>query len=558
MPRVPGYEEQQAALKPLPGVRESSVVTPSFLSLGHARTEQTGQQITQAGGQLAQVAVRAQEELNGNRIFEAETALDGEMIRLNEWITEHRGQRAWGLTGRVERALDDIQTKTLSTLENEPQRQTVGRKLAKARSAAMERVTAWEIQQREISTKNVAVAAIKSSQDRAISAVGSPSEKLEIDNASSVIRQNLDWLQEVYGLSPEEAEVQSKTESSRLHLGVIQRKLLAGDATGARDYFEGSKMEILGDLYDDVEAKLKGSETQLKARDAADAAIALGDGNLAIATDEIRKAKLDPDVEKAALGRIREIDADNDELKREQQKDHNNAAWQSFFDGGSRMSAVPAMLLHNADPATRLAMQHEADRILAQKKGDSAATVKTDPNLYYQLRKLIHDDPKAFRATDLRKYFAQLSPNDREEFIKLQTAPDEKVKDVISLYRQLVIAHGIMGLTDGDIEQKAIFDQAVVQAANNATHDKGSPLDLNERQRIIDRMMIPGAVPGFLFDKRRRYYQVIGTEDERRFKLEYSDYDVQRMTKAFQDQGVRAPTRSQIEEAIRFMYGLPR
>lgn len=555
MPKVPTYDDSVVSLRPVPDAAQRSVVSPSFLAANPARAEHALQGVSQAGGQLAQIALRQQEERNLNQVFEATTALDEEMVSHGAWLREYKGQAAWGVTAKSEKRWTEYGTKALGNLENDEQRRVFKQKLDRAHTTARENAMQWEERQREQSTRANAVAGIRSAQDRAIAAVGTVGEKFEADNATKAIRQNLDVMQEFYGLAPDEAALASKTEYSRLHLGIIQRKLVAGDTPGARDYFERSKPEILGDVLPDVEAKLKAGETQVQARDAVEAALALTDNNVDLARDEVRSAKLAPEVEKAAVLRLREIDSENDEREREKQKDANDAAWGAFFSGGSRLSAVPGPLLHNADPATQLAMRHESDRIIAQRKGKADAASKTDPETYYSLRQLMANDPAAFKAMDLRKLIPKLSPSDFEEFVKLQTN-DEKVKDLVTIDKQLNIAHGLMGLGAKDVDEKATFDQAVIEQLDIATRERGKPLTMEERQKVIDRMMMPGSIPGFLFDKSRRYFQVKDTPDEGRFQFEYRDTDLERARQALAKRGVVTPSREQLEEVVRRAYGL--
>jgi hypothetical protein len=556
MPKVPTYDDSVVPLRPVPDARQDSVVSPSFLAANPARVEQGLQGIIRAGGDLAEVAAKAQEERNGYAIFGASAALNSFMVEKGALMREYRGARAWGVAGKIMEQFDDYARKASGGLDNEPQRKAFDQRLAKARTELEEQALGWEQQQRTVSTQNTAQADIRNAQDRALAAVGTASEALALETAAKNIRQNLDWLQEAYGWSREEATYNTQLEYSRLHLGVVQRKLIAGDAAGARAYFENNKVEIRGEVYDDVEQKLKAGETQVQARDAVEAALALTDNDVDLARDEVRNAKLAPEVEKAAILRLKEIDSENDERKREKQKTANDAAWAAFFDAGSRLSGVPGPLLHNADAATRLAMQHESDRVIAQRKGKADAAPQTDPDTYYALRQMIRDDPAGFKAMDLRKVFPKLSPGDREEFIKLQTAPDERLRDIVTIDKQLSIAHGLMGLGSRDVDEKATFDQAVIEQLDIAMRERGKPLTMEERQKVIDRMMLPGSIPGFLFDKSRRYFQVKDTPDEGRFRFEYRDSDLERARQALAKRGVAAPTREQLEEVVRRAYGL--
>ena len=131
------------------------------------------------------------------------------------------------------------------------------------------------------------------------------------------------------------------------------------------------------------------------------------------------------------------------------------------------------------------------------------------------------ESPDAFRREDLRRHFSKLGRTEREGLIDLQTkahTDPAALKDVATLEQQLGNARDMMGLTGkNDAEKRGQFDRAVTDAIAGEEKRTGKKLNYDERQKVIDHFVIEGKIPGFLWDKTARRFEVTGTGDERTF-----------------------------------------
>ncbi|MES2247900.1 MAG: transglycosylase SLT domain-containing protein [Pseudomonadota bacterium] len=179
----------------------------------------------------------------------------------------------------------------------------------------------------------------------------------------------------------------------------------------------------------------------------------------------------------------------------------------------------------NIAPKTRAALTQYApgqlDNLMSYaSKLAAGQPIETDWTVYASARRQAIDNPKLFAQQDLRALFPKLAPAQREQLLDLQTkAKDPKqLPDVATFEAQLGNAHDLLEFRASDQEKKGMFDSAVTSALAAEQVRVDRKLTYEERQKVIDRMMVPGSVPGLLWGSNsRRLYEVTGTEAAGKF-----------------------------------------
>ncbi len=181
--------------------------------------------------------------------------------------------------------------------------------------------------------------------------------------------------------------------------------------------------------------------------------------------------------------------------------------------------------------------------------------VTTDWSAYTQLRAMAANDPAKFGATDLRLFYPNLAPAQREQLVDLQMkAKDPKQQpDVVSLSQQLATAHRLLGFREGEQEKKGRFDDAAAQAIAAEVRNKKRDLTFEERDQIIKRLMLPTTAGGW-FGK-PRLYEVAGTAQETTAKPKVSDDDRKLIVAALKAEGIQA-TENNIAARFNLRFGI--
>lgn len=183
--------------------------------------------------------------------------------------------------------------------------------------------------------------------------------------------------------------------------------------------------------------------------------------------------------------------------------------------------------------------------------------VQTDWDTYTQLRAMATADPAKFGKVDLRTYYPNIAPAQREQLVDLQT----KVKDpksqptVMALAGQLSIAHNQLALTGtNNAAKRGMFDNAVTQAIADEQADKKRELTFEERDKIIKRLQLPVEGSSW-FSSSKKLYQVVGTSAEAGAKLKIEDEDRKLITAALKAEGQQV-TDAAIQARFNLRHGI--
>lgn len=569
--KIPTYDTPQVEDRALPGVRQSSVASPSLFGARAEQISQLGQSITSAGKTATDIATDMQERENADMIFRAETALKDDYLKFEQQAHSRKGIHANGVTAEAEEFFAEQEKKHSQLLQNDRQRQLFGNSLTRLRQSSMGQFARYEAQEGDraldSSTQSTIVGTINLAAADAANGLIVPSgEKAggvtvtkdadgnevatapgvtvgnnPIDGYTRDIKNRVAVLAGLRGMGKaEQSELESKYISD-MHVQVMQN-MVDTNATGAREYYAKYKDEVLGSQRDSVEQALRVGGLRETAQGAADEVFAKGMSEqeaLAHARENYTGEE-----EAAVIGEIKMRFGEVTQMRERGQKQLADQAWHVYAQTGS-LKNVPSSVIAGMD-----GRDVEALRAHAANKAAGVVT-KTDPGTYYDLRLLASEDPNTFRKADLRKYINALSPSDFQEFVKLQTSP-EKLADAATLTQQINNTWGSRDKTKTGAFSKAVTDAVAVEQTR-----KGKPLDYRERQEIIDRMLIQGEVDGSdWWDDSKTFYEVAGTPDAAKFEPRPNDAQREGIIKRFQQKNNgKKPTEDQINQIFRVNKG---
>lgn len=200
-------------------------------------------------------------------------------------------------------------------------------------------------------------------------------------------------------------------------------------------------------------------------------------------------------------------------------------AMRGVVENGGSYSALPSGLRAEIPPGKIGKVMDFAKKI---SKGDD----RTNLWIYNRLA----SDPAALADMSDDEFYALrdgLSESDFKYFAKerataieaKQEGTDSGIKDAGTLVQQLSDAAKRAGL---DTEDRAGFQYVARQEIQRAQQERGKTLTFDERQQVIDRLMLSGEVESGSWwkpDSDRTYYEVAGTEDAENFVPEVPDAD---------------------------------
>lgn len=215
---------------------------------------------------------------------------------------------------------------------------------------------------------------------------------------------------------------------------------------------------------------------------------------------------------------------------------------------GGQYAALPASVRAAIPPEKRGSIREYAKKV-------AGGETVTDPNIYYALSIAAAEDPK-FTTTDLRPFFDRLSPADRKHFIDLQAklgAGGEEAASVVTLAQQISAAVKMLEL---DSEDAGVFmDQAYRAIAAAQAEKPGKRLTAEERQAVIDRLVQPGKLPGWLWSSNTRRFKAQAEGKASEFTPTWTDLQVSEARAALQRRGLKNPTAEQIDAVLRAVHG---
>ena len=504
MPNVPAYEPTVASA-PLPGVRQESVASPTLLGSANDGQLALGKGAQDAGVGLTAVAAAMKERDDTNAVLKAEVSLKESYLTYESDVRKTRqGEYAKDVTKNTKDWWAESASKHLESLTNPAQKELFIRRTAPLRLNSISQMSAFEDKQTQDVMLRGLAASTKSSIDIAIA---SPSEE-GFQVASRDIVANNTKTARILGYDSRWLEQENAEAKTVLVTGTV-KALVDDNPELAASFFKEHGGDVRGTARDRVKDMLRIGGIKKGAQDFTDSAVA---GGLTEA-EALAKAreKFSGEAEDMTVQHLKARYQESSAQRERAQRDAADAGWQAFSRRGL-VSDIPAAVLAGMDGRDKVAIREAARRLA--KQGEEKMP-KTDWGVYYELRQQALNNPAAFRTRDLRRDFDRLAPAQREQLVDLQGKKPEARQESVALAAQLSNMHDQMNWGASDREAKGKFDSAVSQAVTNEEKRTGKKLDYDERQKIIDKMLVEGEVLSgkwYLNDPNKRVYEL--TPDE--------------------------------------------
>lgn len=360
MPRVPVYDTAQVESRPLPGVRESSVASPSLFGAAAEQQGKLGEGALRAGNSIGAVASVMQDRENADMLFRAETALKDDYLKFEQSVKERKGQSAWGVTKEAETWFTEQEKKHSGILQNDTQRQLFGQSLAKLRTAGLGAASGHESLERRKSLEESAQASIVGSINMAAAQAAdgfagyvpaAPQTDAEgneipatpgdpIVGLKGDIIKRVQVISDLNGWSPERRALEEGKYLTSLHKQVLQ-SLVTNNPGKAKEYYDTYKNEIDGAERDGIDKFIKEGTLREVAQTAVDGIMSKGLG-LSGALNLARQ-KYKGEEEDEITRRIKERFSEREASMGLGAKQSADAAWKIVANGGGRDQIPPAL-----------------------------------------------------------------------------------------------------------------------------------------------------------------------------------------------------------------------
>jgi hypothetical protein len=558
MPRVPTYDNFQVDPTNLPnvlvrpaGARFDAPLSSEQATLPGRQLQQFGQNMTQAGAGLAKIVQDEFEQANQVRVNEAVSQAAKARLELtfnpDTGFVNLRGENALKRPGdksldqeygeKFQARVDEI----AQGLGNDQQRirfkQQAGQ-IGLQFQASLNQHIAKEFNTYQDSVDD---GTIRTGQEQMALAWGNPDA---IRQAQDAVRAAVVNKTGRYGLSGKAAEAALTEALSPGHAAVISAAVDAGSLEYARQYLKDNTAELTPQARLQLTKAVEVGDFEKRTQDAAGDLWSKHNGDIKAALADARQRFSGKD-EDAIVTRLKTLDSEKEALTKRSQAQAQDTAWDIYNRTGS-LAKIPATVQAAMDPQHWAALKNTA------KAAAEGQTVKTDPNIYYALTLASATDP-AFKAEDLRKYADKLSPADFKHFVDLQGKANKpgEVEQVATITQQKDAIVKALELKGADV---GLFHQAADRALVAEQARLGRMPTTEERQRILDRLVLEGTTPGTLWNSSTRAFKA--QAEGKPFTPVWNDAQKRNATAALQRQGVKNPTPQQVDAVLRATYSM--
>jgi len=567
MPRVPTYDQFQVAPTNLPnvqvrppGVRFDAPFSEAQATLPGRQLQQVGQGMTQAGMSMSRIVA---DERAATAKLVAEELEKANQVRVNDAVNQAAKARLNLTFDPTEGFVNLRGENALKRPNDQSLDQEYGEKLAKRLDAIAQGLgndaqrAKFKQQADQLSLQfqsslnqhiskeygdyqnSVDDGTIQTGREQMALAWGDPNA---IKQASDAVRAAVYNKGSRMGLAGKAIEAATVEALSPGHAAVVSSAVDAGDVDYAREYLKQHTAELTPQARLQLQRTVDTGQFEQKTQVAAGDLFTKHKGDIAAALAEARE-RFSGKEEDGIVTRLKTLDAERVALRERGQKDAQDTAWRIYSQTGS-LAKIPATVLAGMD-GKDLEVLRKTARMDAEGK-----EVKTDPNIYYALTIAAATDPN-FKSEDLRRYFDKLSPTDRKHFADVQgraMKPGE-VDQVASVTQQKDAVVKALGLEKQDV---GVFHQVADKALFAAQTEKGKPLNQEERQKVLDRLVLEGTTPGVLWNSSTRAFKA--QAEGRPFTPVFNDSQKRQATAALQRQGIKNPTAQQVEAVLRATY----
>jgi len=525
MPVVPRYSPTVQS-QALPQVRQQGANADVFQPSGAAG------RIARGMDEVGVVLDQIEERKDTTEFLNLETELNNQYLLQAAEIKKSRvGVNAYGVTKDVDSFVSDSVRKLGEKARSNRVRALLEQSAMKLRQSAFKDFNSFEETQTKAAEDAAFEANIGMIKDR-VSLNPSP-EAVALGEAE--IRQRNTAYGVQRGWSPEVLAAKNDADVSNLHVNAI-RVLLNDNPQVAEAYYESNKAKIRGTEQDDVEKLLKPVMLEYKAEQARDYVIGAG-----LDEEAGRKWIMDNytgQEETKALSSLNLYFTEQKAAVAAKEKEFVDNAWKMVASG----QPIPRDVWATLDGKTQIQIQ-DYRRVAAERAEDRAKgkqdRVKTDWNRYLELRDMANNDPKAFKSVNLHGELSRMGTTELKQLVDLQAKDEKGAKSAATATQQISATATSLKIKD---EKKGMFESAVYGEIERLQEESGKELGFEERQKVIDRMAMEGALPGYVWDTDVRMFEVQGTPDAAKFVP--SD---DALSKRFFDRKGRMPTKAELK-----------
>lgn len=542
MPRIPTYDDFQVNPQPLAAPRVTSEGAVAAAQGQGRAAIALGTGALNAGDSLVDLAVRIQERDNVEKVQAAQAAYGEQVLG---WMQDAKANRVGHKAEGVTKDFDEWHAKTSSEisagLKNQRQRKAFDLLARKAALASRSEIGGFELGEK----KKAGLAAYNAANTNAVNTAATAASPELLALQRQNILNSIATQGAVQGWGEEETQAEKGKWLTALHLQRISN-MVARNPTGAREYFEANKAEIDGTSHDAADKLLKTGEVK-------DGSLKLQFElqklpGLAAQTKELDKrfkdGTISAEMRDATLTRLEHADA-------------RRLAARSEWEGNLLGAAAdfhlknPGKSVMDLPPAIYDGLKNSGK--LAQAMNIFAGEVKSDVNTLLDLYETARVAPDEFRRLPLKTYIGSISSSDLEQLAKMQKDPKE-LKDAATLSEQLSDMHDQLGWGTGDREKKGLFDKSVREEIDLEQKRTGKVLNYEERQKVIDRMVVKGKAEGDWF--RKFYFESKAKGKENTFVPDIPEKDKKDIQDRFFKKNKRNPTEQELLDIYRRWKGV--
>lgn len=525
---------------PLPNVRQSSIASPALFA-GQRLAEQAGEGLSRAGAGLGDIQRRMQEREDMDAVVRAESELINKVTDFSLKARERRGQNAYGLTDEASKWFDEESRRMADGLGNDTQRRAFQNIALRRQASFRTGVAELELVERNKSLSESMAAA----REAGVSAVAADPRLADAERDRLI--KNIDSEAALRGWTPE-ITARARTENlTKLHTAAIGN-LVEQSPEAAKEYYYKHRDEIDGAVQQKVTTLLDTAGREAKVQGVADEIERMGlDDEAAIKFIQDNHAG---DDEKAIKQEWRTRRADRNAAEAARTKEVESEAWKVIAGGGGKKQ-IPVNLWNDLDGQTRTQINDYLYQRAKRAESDAQGkAMKTDITAYARLRDAVTADPEMATGSLLAMpEFSRLSSGDQQEMLKFRDSlrkDENRIKEVRTTDNQIANTVGLMELKG---EAAAAFKIGTLREIDAETAARGKALNADERQKIIDRMLVEGDVNGAWPGGGRRWYEVAGTPQAEEFRAEVPDSERGKIVEA-----LRRANKEVTEEAVQSLY----
>lgn len=517
MPTVPTYDNNVQQTRALPNAQQSSIASPELF----AGMTQAGNmnKVAQGLNNFGAIIQKREEELDTATALNAEVATREAYMQFQTEARTRRGLAADGLAKDAEKWWDD-QARLVTEKMTPNQQRLFKNRMQGTRLSTLDSLSQYQDAQVRAAKQEGALASIDSSIKLALD---DPNNAGLASEAMRTIQITVSKLAAENGDTPEKAQMDMLKYTSQYHSGMLQN-MIDGNPERAREYMNKYGAQMLPAARGQFDKSLEVAERNVKVF--GEVSTAMGSAKTETEALSMVREKFanDADGMKLAVNEVKTRFKEQEDAQQQAQKQAFDRSWTIAVEQGKGRRGVDAQTWSMLTPQQRdsiddeLYQRNERVRVANDRAETKLEKQNTDAawENYYAIRQQARDNPQAFMNRDLRMDFKSIPKEKREELIDLQAKRPDELKDVTTLDGQISLTVGALGI---EKPEKYKFESVVRDAVLAEQKKQGKPLGEEARQKIIDRMVIEGEVPGFFDDKEGRLYQVLGTKDEEEFIL---------------------------------------